>query len=531
MENKRSYTISIRLHSLSVKRCDDVLKSIYRDDEKSKLSSTILSKNIGKGKAYALLEQRSVPKWRDEFEHFSAGKIKIMENVYSKALVVIELKDSLKQTRFLSISFGRGNSLLDEATIVGDFGKIIAAKKIAKNMIRSVGTMEISDAIIQSNKQAVGSNSPSVDDFLKVPSEFPSSIAGISRNGSVETKLEGSGELLKITRTMNQSEIVGDLKYYLKEYTEKGTVADWISRLSKVSASQVKKELGNALANQIINTKTDFGIAWPTYTPTTLLSIVDLSKKMPENIIEPLDQLKWYINKQKPSAETLLNKIKSSHVRTEDEFGQIESRTLFKCMVVEVYQKKKRYLLFNGDWFEASKEFYEELKKSVDSVPAANLHLPRAKPNEYETDYNYRATKSLKGAVELHLTGYTNAAVARGSIEPADIVTPDRKFIYVKYGTSSANLSHLFMQAYVAAQLLSQDVDKNFRTEISKSTGFSNDFLNESVQNNQIEIIFAIIKKNRSLPFFSMISFAEAIRSLKVMNFKPEIEWIDTEKS
>lgn len=132
MENKRSYTISIRLHSLSVKRCDDVLKSIYRDDEKSKLSSTILSKNIGKGKAYALLEQRSVPKWRDEFEHFSAGKIKIMENVYSKALVVIELKDSLKQTRFLSISFGRGNSLLDEATIVGDFGKIIAAKKLQK---------------------------------------------------------------------------------------------------------------------------------------------------------------------------------------------------------------------------------------------------------------------------------------------------------------------------------------------------------------------------------------------------------------
>ena len=53
-----------------------------------------------------------------------------MENVF-KALVVIELKD-IKTNTFLSISFGRGNSLLDEATIVGDFGKIIAAKKLQK---------------------------------------------------------------------------------------------------------------------------------------------------------------------------------------------------------------------------------------------------------------------------------------------------------------------------------------------------------------------------------------------------------------
>lgn len=527
MDSKtRNYSFSIRLHSLSVKKCDDVLKPIYQDGGKRPLNAINLPKKIGKGKAYALLEQHSVPTWKDEFEYFSDGKLKVTDNIYSNALVVIELSDSQENKRFLSITFGHGNSLLNETTIIDDFGKVIAAKKIAKNMVRSVSTMEISDAIIQSNKQAVGSNSPSVDDFLKVPSEFPSTITGLVRSGPLETKLEGSGELLKATRSMKLTEVISDLEYYLKEYTEKGTVAEWISRLSKVSTAQVRKQLGEIFAGQIINKQTDFGIAWPTYVETSSLRILELSKKLPKNITEPVGQLQWYIEKQQPTAKALLNKIKRVHVEMTDEFGENRTKTLFNCIVAEVNQEGSRYLLFNGEWFEASQKFYAELKDTIKIIPDAHLHLPTAKPGEYETDYNGRVTKSLTGAIELHLTGYTNSAFARGSIEPADIVTPSRKFIYVKYGSSSANLSHLFMQSYVAAQLLSRGVDNNFRSKIVEKTGFGKKFLNDEVQNDQIEIIFAIIKKEHSLPFFSMISMAETIRSLRAMNFKPEIEWI-----
>ncbi|KJW13839.1 DUF6119 family protein [Levilactobacillus spicheri] len=524
--DKHTYNIAIRLHKTAVRKYEDVLRTVYKKGESSYIPPVTIDPSLGHGKVY-IISKKTTPQWTSLLNDFAKNRVTIPDNSYSKALIVLKIKN-----RFMSISLGYGDSLLNDSMVVDDFGKMIAAKKVNNNMVNGVNTMTISDSIVQSSKQIVGNSSNGVASLIQSNSEFPNSIAGLYRNGSTETLLEGSGALLKAKRNMKLTEIIPDLKFYLDAYLQKGTISDWISRLKKISSKSDRDKLNTKLADQIINKNLDFGIAWPEYTDLKDLNITGLSANLPDSLNTPASQLKWYINQLTTPhpAETLLNKIKTSaHVIAYDSYGQERKMTVYRCLLAEFNSKTGRYLLFNGNWFEVSNAFYNELQSTLGSVPVSTLPLPEFKKSrdKDESGYNSYATKQLAGAVELHRNNYNQSVIhTRGSIEPADIITRQKEFLYVKKGNSSSVLSHLFMQGYVSAQLLSQGVDSNFRNTITKDASYPASFLDISVPNNKITIVFVIIRNNRNLPLFSMITFAKVVHDIKVMNFQVQIAWV-----
>ncbi|GEO58774.1 DUF6119 family protein [Companilactobacillus bobalius] len=535
-DKKRKYDVSIRLHKKNVTKYENVLKDEYKKDgsegDKIKIYS-LSSKGMGHGKAFALLRQKSTPKWKGLFENMIGKRDEIPDNFYSKAVIVMKIMSKNGDNYFMSISFGYGDSLLNSDTIINDFGKNIAAKKISNRMIDSVSTMQITDAIVQSNKQIVGNSSEGINDLISGDSEFPSSVSGVFRNGAVETKIEGLGNLLKAKRMMKPNEIAEDLKYYLDAYLTDDKVSEWISRLSKVTNKNEIERLNYSMV-QSIEKGEEFGIAYPYFVEVSDMDVSGLSKKIDSMDASLVEKLRLYINSRKHTAKTVLSRIKtiSKVTVTVSENGEKRSERLFKCIFLELIELKKRYILFNGEWFEVSNTFYTDMKNVLDSVKRSNLCLPESRNNENETEYNSRATNKLGNACELHLTGYRNRYIGKGSVEPADIVTSDRKFLYVKFGKSSSTLSHLFMQSIVPAQLMSQNVDDKFREKIEKelieknSQIFKTGFLSKNIPNNKITIVFVIIRNKQELPFFSMISFSRTINELRSMGFKVELAWV-----
>lgn len=525
MVNKnKSHSISIRLHNTDVKKYEDVLKLQYQKEGKTLVKVIAIPKSIGNGKVFALTNQSSTPTWKSEVEELTGNRIKIPDNTYSKVVIVVKLKDRSRKDRFLSISYGYGESLLDNSKFVTDFGKLVAAKKVSPDKVSSAKTMQVKEDITQNQKQNVGVSSQGIKGLVKSSSEFLTSVSGYFSRGPTETKLTGSNELLRAKRSMPLTEVINDLQYYLDEYLDKKIKIKIASNLSQVKPKKTKDELDQKLAEAIINDKLDFGVAWPGYEEIDNLTVINLLGKGIKPNLEPVQQLRQYIIQKKPTCKTFLNKLQTARIVITKNQAEQSDLQLYKCLFAEISGKNGFYLLYNGVWYTVDNNFYNEMWQNFKSVPVSPLKLPAIKKGETETAYNKRAASEID-AKELHLSTY-KSTIGRRTIEPADIVTPNREFLYVKKGLSSAMLSHLFEQAAVAADLLSQHVDPKFRKKILSETNFSEEFLDNEVPNSQITIVFVIIRKTKTLPFFSILSFVDTVKHLRIMSFKVQIAWV-----
>lgn len=527
MANKEEIQeISIRLHNSTVNDFDEIILKGVLSNESLKVSN--IPASFGGGKAY-LLSAESVPNWKRNFEQLTGNSkdLQVQSNRYSKAVIVFKVP--YKHADYLmSISFGRGATLIDDATVVNDFGKVVTAKSIDNKDIQEAEITKITENILKGSRRVVGTRAP-LSPLITEDSEFPNRVSGVSKNGKVETKYTGSNAVLKIRRLMDIHSVLDDLIFYLKTYKSNKKIADWAKKLSKVTNKNSKALLLDKTAKHIL-AGDDFGIAWPEEDSPSDLTIKGINSSTSRGSLSLVDTLNEYLHQTKPNASSLANKLKRSYVEGHNSQDEIVRNSVFRCLLIEFSNNGKRIILFGGDWYEVSNTFYNQVLTQVNSVPMTTLQLPQAGSAEKESDYNSRATKFLINkdnieANEFHPKTF-QSPYGTGSVEPADIITVDRHFIYVKRGTSSAVLSHLFSQGQVAGELLSQFTESKFRQFIVDNTTFGKKFLNEDVRNSQITIVFAIIKEKHNLPFFSMISFATAVKHLREMSYNVQIAWI-----
>jgi len=546
IQKKRQHNISIRLHTKKVKKYQDVLKGVYQLGGKCQATKTIIPRKYGHGVAYSLFNQSSRATWANDFESLLNHKVSVPDNEYSKAVIVFKVISRQKNTRFMSISFGYGDSLLDSSMYDTDFGKSIAAQKIPDSSVYSAETIEISDAIIQMEKQYAGSKMSGMRHLVSSAAEFPKSITGTWENGAVETRMSGRGELLKASRKMNLEELSVDLGVYLDIYLNPSILAEWATRLTQISSGRLKEKLDESLMKKMIQGEIEYGISWPNYLDLASISL-ELTKGIPEEL-SPAEKLSRYIQQKTTgnsnlSVDQLKRKIKSSKVSAVGMDGVSLSEPLYKCISANLVYDKQSYLLFTGVWYKISKNFYQDLQDKVNSVPEYKPDLPPLGlktnksgnvGNEDEGDYNKRLANSINDGEVFDKVDFNNkkGSSFSGLEEPADVITKSKHFFFVKKGTSSAALSHLFLQGLVSAKLFAQSGDSEFRDFINdtfkrkyhaKDTVFP-----PNVVNADVTLIFVIIRDKHQLPFFSMISFTEVVRNLREMGYKVKIAWVAT---
>lgn len=204
---------------------------------------------------------------------------------------------------------------------------------------------------------------------------------------------------------------------------------------------------------------------------------------------------------------------------------------VWRCLTAEVELGGVNYILDEGDFFAVAEAYLRDLNNYVSALPDAVVALPSAPKGMRERDYNELAVQSLKTALLLdrRTISVSNSTTP---IEICDILTGKRQLIHVKRHLGSRDLSHLFSQGVVSAELL--QIEPDFRSSVQRkitevvgkdSETFA--FFDESgIVTSDFEIVYAIIAGWRdrdlveALPFFSKINLRRAAQDLINRHFK-----------
>jgi uncharacterized protein (TIGR04141 family) len=98
------------------------------------------------------------------------------------------------------------------------------------------------------------------------------------------------------------------------------------------------------------------------------------------------------------------------------------------------------------------------------------------------------------------------------------VLTTDRKLLFVKRYSGSAQLSHLFAQGVVSGELFLQDAEFRAKLNDKLSDGHRLEDVQQRPEPRDYEVVFAIISKSTKpldIPFFSKVSLRNARRRLQ----------------
>ncbi|MGL4644628.1 MAG: TIGR04141 family sporadically distributed protein [Vagococcus fluvialis] len=516
---EKTEKLSIFLHTREVKSFDACIKKKSRD------SSEIydVKREIGMtGKIYVHDSIENIPDWKVTLEKLTTKTIEISNNSSNKAVVVFKYRN-----RYFSVVYGYGRSMLEDGSIERNFGLIVAANLIDPQKIRSLNSMTIEDTIVDTQKQSAF-YSNQTDLQVDRNKEILKSVSGAPKLESEARFLVGT-DSLTATRKMKIEDIKESIIFYYNAYKKddyKKNGFEWLDNVKKEKDKIILKKLDNELEWSVLNESYRITIG-----PNRIMDWENISglyftgngKVDFDNLDMTLDY-EDYLESIKPGTDVIA-KLKRDKIMamtdTEDDF--LVSK-VYDGIIFELVFDKKKYLLCNGDWFKVDKDFYEEIKLKISDCPVCSLGLDDLKPGEREDDYNKRICDANLDYALLDSKNYRVPGYSYSKIEPCDILTRDKKFIHVKKNDSSSKLSHLFSQGTVSAEMLSRDPEfrKHINKKVRKKLGPT--FLKASAQNQDYEIVYAIVDKRDEdlvdvLPFFSMVSLAQSLDQLGLMQY------------
>ena len=219
--------------------------------------------------------------------------------------------------------------------------------------------------------------------------------------------------------------------------------------------------------------------------------------------------------------------LKSRQIRAVDSSGNVIYRwPVWRCIVGQFVVDHRTYIIDEGQFFEIRADYLSDLDNYISTIGQPTTQLPSSRPGTTEGKYNEGVAAGssdllLMDKQLVRLEGRTSP------VEVCDLLSRDQELIHVKRHLGSSDLSHLFSQGFVSAELI--QMNPSFRSEVSALTeslaagraGFS--FFGEPTFSSQnYTIVYAIVADWRgrspteALPFFSKVNlraFAQDLRS------------------
>lgn len=229
--------------------------------------------------------------------------------------------------------------------------------------------------------------------------------------------------------------------------------------------------------------------------------------------------------------------LRQHHIKALESGGQEVHRwPVWQCLVGQLTFNGRSYILDEGELFEVSTNYIEELDAYVRAIPESSVRLPPSSASQHEGDYN--ASVAEKNSNFLLLDKKTVRTEGRTTpVEICDLLTRQRELVHVKRHLGSSNLSHLFAQGVVSAELLQTNPDflfaahKTTKKCASGRVGFDF-FKTRSIVPRDFEIVYAIVERwsNRTienaLPFFSKVNLREAANNLRARGFRVSLKQV-----
>lgn len=210
---------------------------------------------------------------------------------------------------------------------------------------------------------------------------------------------------------------------------------------------------------------------------------------------------------------------------------------IWRTLVAEVNLAGRVYVLDEGEFFLVNRDYLAELNAFVDAIPDSTLPLPTSRVSTHEDVYNKDAAATSSGYLLMDRKT-VRVSTATTPIELCDILTADRRLVHVKRHLGSSDLSHLFAQGAVSADLLqgSPEFRRRAQERVDAEAGGRDGFhlFDESaLTTRDFEIVYAVIERwgtrrpVDALPFFSKVNLRLAIDNLASRGFRYSLQRIE----
>jgi uncharacterized protein (TIGR04141 family) len=444
--------LSIYLQRQEFSEFDDFIKEKYKngqvpvDEPEPDKALPYESKTI------LLRTQKDAPRWAKYLEsHFDLHDLEITNYSF-----VHLLKAS---NRIFAVTFGYGYVMLEDSCMEPNFGLRVCANSLDPKQLKTLDVRSI-DIVTKQQRTNLSTGADILDFGVELDEEWIRYLSGIPLDQAFAYNIAGSNSLriktdIKIEELAQKCEEILSV-YQSDNYKENFAYLDHYRALDKNDPiiSDLESKLEEKIKDQ---SHEKISVASPELLDEQNIDRYRIfqshrNHEFPELI---LDEIYQFVSNH-PEIENPLKKIKIIPV-DQDDNPCSKSSILLDYMVFEINYNDNLYVLSAGTWFRVDLDYAESVRNRVQQINdlTSDLNLPSLNSGEAEGDYNIRL------ADERNWVKFDKNLISLSEpyqkVEVCDVYTDDNYLLCIKKMNRSSTLSHLFAQAFVAADLLKGD--------------------------------------------------------------------------
>jgi uncharacterized protein (TIGR04141 family) len=379
------------------------------------------------------------------------------------AVLCVAVKRRGKPIR-LAFTFGTGRYLLREGVQEPGFGIRTALNVIYEggidrdpSRLRALDAKKVALNTLRTRYQASQSTSLEIFD-VDIMRDILSGITGNPANEDVWGSRVDGRESLGIHGPVEFNDL-GDLVNHIVDAYNKEDYRDgfaWIDNVRFVQDDRLRTELSDAVLGHLRADEIDsVELVIPEVIEWARVDAFRYS--FDKGFTRPDISLSHYLNhlsaKGKLSSVDVA-KLKRDRVLALDDSGnELYRWSVWRCLAAQLDEAGSTYILDGGDFYEVAQDFLEELNSFLDSVSSGPYDFLSPLLGEKERDYLQRTTE-LSSTFLLLDQRLVHLGSRTSPVEICDLLSLDGLLIHAKKGRGSSELSHLFSQGLVSAELL-----------------------------------------------------------------------------
>jgi uncharacterized protein (TIGR04141 family) len=477
------------------------------------------------GTAYVFQSRDRTPAW---VSFFSCKELldKIgTVNCYGAVLLVSIKVNGRQDDVTFGLSFGRGYTLIKDDTYVERFGLKTVLNSISEDSLRQIRRDSVGKNQAIATEQLPRPGKIDMFDF-DVDTDLVKSVAGKANDDLLSGMITG-GDAISVTLPISSDGIKDFLVKLYDRYSSSRYKDhfDWVDSIEDVKSKTICAELEKLAIEEANNGSDSIWMAVPeeiSWESISKFSCGDID--MGDDISLPLILKNHGPFKDYAELSSLsIKAIDASDGKTvSKEWGASH------CLFGEVTYEGGIYCINCGKWYKVDENFKEAVDKYYSDADVSGINFNINGKTSSEDAFNKKFVDANKNDFVLMDKKLISCDNRNGKIELCDILGRNNTFIHVKNYSSSATLSHLFMQGLVSAESISSDktlLDKA-NLEIEK-----NDANNSGIRiagDQDMTVVYTILSNatngaKPNIPFFSKVSFRSVARQLRMMGKKVEI--------
>jgi uncharacterized protein (TIGR04141 family) len=460
------------------------------------------------------------PGWIADFFGTTLGPGLGLISSSAKGVFLVRVADD-EEERIFAVIFGLGRHLLNDGVLEERFGLKVVLNSVDPDSLRSIDKTALGSIPKQSREQ-ISREGGAANFGIDIEQDLVSSVTGRSRIKMFGRTISGR-DTFAASAKFDVGNVTDFLVEALKQYKSEVYKQrfDWIDQIKDVRSKATIDYLNSVLVDRL--KAADLEHIW--MAPPDILDWADVKgfrylRKRSANVPD-LDTAELLA--AAGDAEITLDWLKAAQIilisaKSDDE---ADRWPVYKCIYAEIEANGAMHILNAGKWYQVASDFTALVNADFASIPDSTITLPDY-AHESEALYNVAAADHLDGSHCMDADLIVHGG-GQSRIEFCDILTPNKKLLHVKRYSGSQQMSHLFAQGVVSAELFVSDAE--FREKVNDKLPDAHKLADPSARPNaaDYEVVFTIISKSANalnLPFFSKVSLRNARRRLEGYGFR-----------